>query len=296
MHSQDTPKSYRGRFAPSPSGSLHFGSLIAATASYLDAKAHQGKWLLRIEDVDTPRVRSGAIQSILNILEVYGFEWDEDVLYQSQRFEAYQSELNRLIDSQLVYPCSCSRKSLNKIAKFGASGLIYPNLCRKELYNSESSLRTYRLLTDDRPISFIDRIEGLQTQCIESEVGDFALKRSDGIFTYQLAVVVDDEYQGITDVVRGKDLLDNTARQLYLQQLLGYSTPRYLHFPTMLDQSGKKLSKQNHAPEIQKEDRLFNIHKCLQFLGQKPPPIDDFDSVESLWRWAIANWEYKKIL
>lgn len=286
-----TPKSYRGRFAPSPSGSLHFGSLIAATASYLDAKAHQGKWLLRIEDVDTPRIRQGAIASIIRILEIYSFEWDEDILYQSQRFAAYQLELDRLIAAQHVYPCSCSRKSLQNKATFGAAGMIYPGLCRAQLHHPESPLRTYRLLTDDQPISFIDRVKGLQRQCIASEVGDFALKRSDGIFTYQLAVVVDDAYQGITDIVRGEDLLDNTARQLYLQKLLGYASPRYLHFPTATDESGKKLSKQNHAPEIQAKDRMMNIHNALQFLGQNPPKREDFEHITDLWNWAIENWD-----
>lgn len=283
---------YRGRFAPSPSGSLHFGSLIAATASYLDAKANQGKWLLRIEDVDTPRVRTNAIQSIIRILEIYGFEWDEEILYQSQRFNTYQTILDELLDKKHVYPCSCSRKSLNKIAKFGSCGLIYPNICRKQLNQPESPLRTYRLLTNDDPINFHDRREGFQSQCLASEIGDFSLKRSDGIFTYQLAVVLDDEYQGITDIVRGKDLLDNTARQVYLQQLLGYPQPRYFHFPTAMDKFGNKLSKQNHAPEIIASDKLHNIHKSLQFLGQNPPNLNDFENISDLWDWAVESWNY----
>jgi len=286
---------YRGRFAPSPSGSLHFGSLIAATASYLDAKANKGKWLLRIEDVDTPRVRDGAIQSIIHTLDTYGFEWDESILYQSQRFDAYQAALDELIAAKHVYPCSCSRKSLNKIAKFGTCGLIYPGLCRNGLHQAESQLRTQRLLTNNNAIEFYDRAKGVQSQRLESEVGDFALKRSDGIYTYQLAVVVDDAYQGITDIVRGEDLLDNTARQLYLQQLLGYSRPRYLHFPTARDKSGNKLSKQNHAPEIQVKNKRLNIHKSLAFLGQHPPDINNFDNTTDLWKWAINHWDSSDI-
>ena len=285
---------YRGRFAPSPSGSLHFGSLIAAVASYLDAKAHQGKWLLRIEDIDQARVQAGAIQSILQTLESYGFAWDEEILYQSQRFEHYQKALDYLIQQQQSYPCSCTKKIIQQTAKLGKYGWIYAGTCRQSLANPQAKQYAYRLKCNDLVITFEDKLKGKQSQNVLSEVGDFVLKRSDGVFAYQLAVVLDDAYQNISHIVRGEDLLDNTARQIYLQQLLKLPTPEYLHFPIAKDKTGRKLSKSNHAPEIKITDKLENIHKALQFLGQQPPKITDFEHMDDLWKWAITHWNRDK--
>ncbi len=292
---RNLPSEYRGRFAPSPSGSLHFGSLIAAVASYLDAKAHQGKWLLRIEDIDQARVQTGAIQSILQILEGYGFAWDETILYQSQRFKHYQKTLDDLIYQQQSYPCSCTKKIIKQTAKLGQYGWIYVGTCRQSMANPQAQQYAYRLKCNDLTISFEDKLKGKQTQKILSEVGDFILKRSDGVFAYQLAVVIDDAYQHISHIVRGEDLLDNTARQIYLQQLLKLSTPEYLHFPIAKDKTGRKLSKSNQAPEIKIADKLENIHQALQFLGQQPPAITDFEHIDDLWKWAIIHWNRNKI-
>jgi glutamyl-Q tRNA(Asp) synthetase len=281
---------YRGRFAPSPSGSLHFGSLLAATASYLDAKAHQGSWLLRIEDLDLPRVRRGAVSAILNILECYGFAWDENILYQSQRFSVYQESVDELLTTEKAYWCSCSRKLLQQTAQLGSAGLIYPRHCQQGLYQTASPLRTVRLHCNNSAIQFKDRLYGRQQQCIASEVGDFVIRRSDAVYSYQLAVVIDDNYQGISDVIRGYDLLNNTARQIYLQQLLNYATPRYLHIPIAVDKNGNKLSKRNLAKALECQDALGNIYQALCFLGQNPPRKSDFSTLADLWKWAIMHW------
>ena len=288
---------YRGRFAPTPSGPLHFGSLVAATASYLDAKSHQGSWLLRIDDLDKPRVQIGAIQSIIHTLETYGFKWDEEILYQSQRSSAYQNTLDELILQKKAYFCGCSKKRVQQTATMmGESGPIYFGTCRNRFSRDMSTPMSVRVLTDDKMISFEDRIQGFQQQQIESEVGDFILKRSDGIYAYQLATVVDDAHQNITDVVRGIDLLDNTARQLYLQKLLACSDVAYLHFPIVTNSEGNKLSKQNHAAAILANDSFKNVYQSLIFLGQQPPEENEFDNIDDLWSWAINNWDINKIL
>ncbi len=284
---------YIGRFAPSPSGPLHFGSLIAATASYLCAKSVNGKWLLRIEDVDKFRIKENSISSIINTLESYGYQWDDTILYQSQRSEAYQDALNSL--GKLAYPCSCTRKFLQKQAPAGTYGYIYTGFCREQLSNPNAPQFAIRLRTNNTPIYFNDTLQAPLSQNIETEVGDFIIKRSDKMFSYQLAVVVDDEYQQITEVVRGSDLLDNTPRQLYLQQCLGYSPPSYLHFPTAITADGKKLSKQNHSPEVDPRQKRLTILKTLNFLGQQAPAIDQFSTLEELWDWAIKNWDRDKI-
>ena len=286
---------YRGRFAPSPSGALHFGSLLAATASYLDAKAHQGDWLVRIEDLDLPRVAQGAIGAILNTLECYGFTWDDSVVYQSQRFALYQTIVDELLQRKQAYWCSCSRKLLQSTAKRGIAGFIYPRHCVNTLYQPESPLRTVRLHCNDTPIVFEDRLYGRQQQCIATEIGDFVIRRSDAVYAYQLAVVIDDYAQGISDIVRGADLLDNTARQLYLQQLLNYPHPRYLHIPIAVDQHGNKLSKRNRATALKCQDALHNIHQVLCLLGQNPPPKSDFAHLDDLWQWAIMHWNISKL-
>ena len=284
---------YIGRFAPSPSGPLHFGSLIAATASYLCAKSVNGKWRLRIEDVDKFRIKENSISSIINTLESYGYQWDDDILYQSQRSEAYQDAVDSL--GKTAYPCTCTRKFLQKQVPAGSYGYLYPGFCREQISNPDASQFAMRLRTNNTPICFDDYLQDTLYQNIEAEVGDFIIKRSDKMFSYQLAVVVDDEYQQITEVVRGSDLLDNTPRQLYLQQCLGYQQPSYLHFPTAITPNGKKLSKQNHSPEVDAYQKRLTILKTLNFLGQHPPAIEQFSTLEELWNWAIKNWDRDKI-
>jgi glutamyl-Q tRNA(Asp) synthetase len=231
---------YRGRFAPSPTGPLHFGSLVAALGSYLDAKAHNGEWLVRIEDLDTPRVVPGAADDILRTLERFGLEWDGPVLYQSSRIEAYEAALHDLRRRGLVFPCGCSRKDV---------GDRYGGTCRAGL-RGRSDTPSWRFRVNDETVEFVDLRLGLQSQNVADYVGDFVLKRADGPFAYQLAVVVDDAFQGITDVVRGEDLLDSTARQILLQRALGLPQPRYRHLPVVLNDTGQKLSKQTGATAL----------------------------------------------
>lgn len=287
-------KQYIGRFAPSPTGPLHFGSLIAATASYLCARQKQGQWLLRIEDVDKPRTQKGATKSIIQALEDYGFEWNDKIRYQSEHSQDYQNALDQL--QPFTYPCSCTRKSLQTRAATGRFSYIYPGYCRNGLSQPLASQKSIRIRSDvpgclNQP-EFIELCQiKPYSQIIEKEVGDFILKRSDGLFSYQLAVVVDDHLQGITDIVRGADLFDNTPRQNYLQCLLGYSQPRYLHFPVAVYDTGKKLSKQNASPAISLQNKRKSLLSALDFLGQKPPALDNFSSVNDIWQWAVQNWD-----
>jgi glutamyl-Q tRNA(Asp) synthetase len=284
---------YIGRFAPSPSGPLHFGSLIAATASYLCAKSVHGKWLLRIEDVDKFRIKKNSINSIIQTLESYGYHWNDEILYQSQRNEAYQEALNTL--GKLAYPCSCTRKFLQRKIPAGTYGYIYPGYCREQLNNPDAAQFSTRLRTNNTVVYFADELQAPLWQHIETTVGDFIIKRSDHMFSYQLAVVVDDAYQQISEVVRGSDLLDNTPRQLYLQQCLGYQQPSYLHFPTAITADGKKLSKQNHSPEVSANKKRQTILNTLNFLGQQAPSMENFCCLDDIWDWAIKNWDRDKI-
>lgn len=284
-----------GRFAPSPTGPLHFGSLIAATASYLCARcAPDGQWILRIEDVDTQREQQGASAAIINTLEAYGFVWDGEISYQSQRTHHYQAALEAL--AKHCYPCSCTRKELQAHSQLGTFGYIYPDLCRHSIHNPAATQHGIRVVTDDTPYCFTDHCQtGEFCQQLHREVGDFILKRRDGLFAYQLAVVVDDHLQGITQVVRGADLFDNTPRQLYLQQLLAYARPEYLHFPVATTADGKKLSKQNLSPQVGLDAKRDYLVKALRFLGQAPPAAAEFSSVSELWTWAITHWDANAI-
>jgi glutamyl-Q tRNA(Asp) synthetase len=255
---------YRGRFAPTPSGPLHFGSLVAALASYLEARSRGGEWLLRIEDVDPPRVVAGASASILRTLAAHGFEWDGDVLYQSRRGEAYQDAVARLIDAGRVYACACSRKLVSDLSEPGVDGPVYPGTCRGKEADAMGALRF--LLTEQRVV-FQDALLGRVACNVMQECGDFVLKRADGVFTYQIAVVVDDAEQGITHIVRGADLLTSTARQIVLQRALGYPTPAYMHLPVVLDAQGFKLSKQTLAAPLLDGDPLPALRLAGRFLG-----------------------------
>ncbi|MEJ2308911.1 MAG: tRNA glutamyl-Q(34) synthetase GluQRS [Gammaproteobacteria bacterium] len=277
---------YRGRFAPSPTGSLHFGSLVSAVASYLDARRHDGAWYLRIEDVDKPREKPGSAASILSTLENFGMQWDGDVLYQSQRHDAYAGAIRRLLEERKAFHCSCSRKRLAESSRPGEQGLIYPGTCR-DGHDRGAPQLSVRLLTDNEPVQFEDRILGRQTQQVAREVGDFIIRRADGFYAYQLAVVVDDAFQQITHIVRGEDLLFSTARQIRLQHALGYATPSYAHHPLVRDGSGHKLGKSTSAWPVDSAQPLATLGRVLEFLHQQPV---EADTIDSFWKQAIAGW------
>ena len=276
---------YVGRFAPSPSGPLHFGSLAAALASWLDARAARGRWLLRIEDLDAPRTQPGAVDDIVRTLERFGLTWDGPVIYQSLRGARYEAALQRL--QGRTYWCGCTRREIADSALgLAADGAqIYPGTCRDGLPAGKPP-RALRVRTQRQAISFEDRVQGAQQQSVEELVGDFVLYRADGQFAYQLAVVVDDAEQGVTDVVRGADLVDSTARQIHLQRLLGYPEPRYLHIPVAVNAFGEKLSKQSGAQAIDASRRDELIPRILTFLGQRASVgLDE----------AVANWTPSRI-
>jgi len=258
---------YVGRFAPSPTGPLHFGSLVAALASYRAARSAKGKWQLRLDDLDQPRAQPGAADGILRALERLGFDWDGPVLVQSSRLERYRAVLDELVRRGLAYPCSCTRKELEDSALAIDGARIYPGTCRHGLAPGKAA-RAVRLRTHGAPIGFADAIQGWIEQRVEKEVGDFVLRRADGIIAYQLAIVVDDLDQGVTHVVRGADLLDSTARQIHLQRLLGARTPRYAHVPVALNASGEKLSKQTGARPLDLSDPKAELARARRFLGQ----------------------------
>jgi glutamyl-Q tRNA(Asp) synthetase len=261
---------YRGRFAPSPTGPLHFGSLVAALGSYLDARAHDGEWLVRMEDLDPPREAPGAAADILRTLESLGLRWDGAVLRQTERGGAYRAALAELERRGATYSCACTRSEIGDSALAGIDGsLVYPGTCRNGLPPGRTA-RATRVRVDDAAIEFEDAVQGQMRQRLATDVGDFVLRRADGLFAYQLAVVVDDAAQGITDVVRGADLLDSAPRQIFLQRLLGVPTPRYLHLPVATNAVGDKLSKQTLAPPIDRTRPGAALLAALDFLGQRP--------------------------
>lgn len=275
---------YVGRFAPSPTGPLHFGSLVAAVASYVDARAHPGgRWLVRIEDVDAPRTVPGAADAILRALEAFGFAWDGEVVYQSARGDAYQAALDFLTHRNLAFPCGCSRREIE-------SGL-YPGTCRAGLPPGREA-RAWRLRVTDAPIEYGDRWLGSQRETLSTTCGDFVLRRADGCWAYQLAVVVDDAWQGVTDVVRGLDLLDSTARQIWLQRQLGLPTPRYLHVPVVLAEDGQKLSKQTGARPIDPAEAPQTLREAFRFLGLVLP--EEAQTVPEIWR-ASASLNLERL-
>jgi glutamyl-Q tRNA(Asp) synthetase len=261
-------RDYVGRFAPSPTGPLHFGSLVAALASYMEARAARGKWLLRMEDLDGPREQPGAADQILRALERLGFEWDGPVLRQSARQERYRAVLEDLARRGFTYPCGCSRKELEDSVLAIDGARVYPGTCRHGLVPGRQA-RAVRLRTHAAPIAFADRIQGEIEQRVEREVGDFVVQRADGTVAYQLAVVVDDFDQGVTDVVRGADLLDSTARQIHLQRILGAPQPRYAHVPVAVNAAGEKLSKQTGAAPLDLADPRRELARARRFLGQQ---------------------------
>ena len=280
---------YRGRFAPSPTGPLHFGSLVAALGSYLDARAQGGEWLLRIEDVDAPRTVPGAEASILNTLEALGFTWDGPVVRQSERLDVYHGALVRLQAEGLVYPCACTRSEIAARTSEASvdGGLLYPGTCRAGLPAGVAA-RAWRLRVPDREFAFVDRVQGAHRQNLEREVGDFILLRADGQYAYQLAVVVDDALQGVNAVVRGVDLLDSTPRQMWLQECLGVPTPTYAHLPVAVNAVGEKLSKQTRAPAVDPRQGSRVLAEVMRFLGFDVPAGLRQAPLPEFWVWAQA--------
>lgn len=285
----------RGRFAPSPTGLLHFGSLITAAGSYLEARSRGGEWLVRIEDLDPPHEMPGASDAIPRTLEAYGLYWDGPVMYQSRRTEAYEEALDRLRRAAMVYPCGCLRQDILKVSHIGPGGrAIYPGTCRDGLAPGRPA-RALRVRTRQERIGFTDRVQGELYQVLEDEVGDFIVRRAEGWHAYQLAVVVDDAAQGITDIVRGSDLFDSTPRQIYLQRLLGLPTPTYAHLPVAVNENGNKLSKQTEAPAVPLDDPVPLLYRVLVFLNQQPPPELGHARLDEFWDWAIAHWRLEQV-
>ena len=282
---------YVGRFAPSPTGPLHFGSLVAAVASYLQARVNDGLWLLRVEDIDPPRAQPGASKEIISSLEDYGFEWDGDVIFQSESREAHEAALATLIEHGLAYRCQCSRRDLEDAPR-GVLGTIYPGTCRSGCDSDDAAIR---LLTNDSEIAYDDLLQGHMAQHLESESGDFIIRRRDGLIAYHLAVVVDDEIQGVTEIVRGIDLMDSTPRQIWLQQLLGYRTPSYAHIPVITHADGDKLSKLTGAPGVSPNNIEKMLVEALIALQQQPPIELAQSTREEIWSWAIKNWQLGKL-
>src|ERR1035441_4169296 len=285
---------YRGRFAPSPTGPLHFGSLVAAVGSYLEAKSRGGLWLVRMEDLDQPREQPGAADAILRTLEACGMSWDGNIMYQSKRSEAYRAALARLEAQGLAYVCGCSRREIADSGLGPDGALIYPGTCRNGLAPGKTP-RATRVRVGHELIEFEDALQGKIRQDLAAEVGDFVLLRADGLYAYQLAVVVDDAEDGITDVVRGADLLDSTPRQIYLQHLLGLRAPRYLHLPAAVNAAGEKLSKQTRAAPVDERDPVPVLAQVMDFLGQAPPAQLRRAPPAEFWRWALAHWDAKHI-
>lgn len=279
---------YVGRFAPTPSGPLHFGSIVAALASYLDVRHNGGRWLLRIDDIDTPRVRSGADRQIINSLEILGLEWDGDIIYQSERPDRYEQALAQLSERGMLYRCWCPRRT--------TKGKTYPGTCRAraEIAGKPYSLRVK--IPDNSPVLFTDVIQGRLTGRLNELTGDFILRRSDGLIAYNLAVVVDDAAQGVTHVVRGADLLDTTFNQVYLQSVLKLPTPEYAHHPLVVDDRGKKISKQDGATDVlagvSPETVLI---QALSFLGQHPAQELKGAKKQDILAWAVAHWTISAI-
>ena len=268
-----------GRFAPSPTGDLHFGSLVSAVGSYLEAKTAGGTWLLRIEDLDPPREVAGSADRIIHDLQVMGMRPDGQILYQGSRFDVYQNYVNQLLEEGFAFPCACTRTDLPP------SG-IYPGTCRNGISGGKKP-RAIRFRVTEKNCQFFDQVQGHMTESLDRSVGDFIIHRADGLYAYQLAVVIDDDFQGVTQVVRGADLLDSTCRQMCLQEALGLKPPDYMHLPLAISADGKKLSKRIQTDPVKHRDPAFAVTTALTFLGQQPP--EDL-GLETLWGWAMEHW------
>lgn len=283
----------RGRFAPSPTGPLHFGSLVAAIGSYLNVKSRNGSWLLRMEDLDPPREQAGAADLILKTLEAYALNWDESVIYQSDRNEFYENAILSLFRQGLVYTCNCSRKDIETKSLVGIEGYRYPGTCRDlGLADQDTNLR---VLVSNKEFIVADEIQGEIKQNLATDIGDFIIRRRDRLFSYQLAVVVDDDEQNISEVFRGTDLMDSTIRQVYLQRVLDNPTPDYYHIPVAVNEEGKKLSKQTHAEPVNPAGDSATLQAALDFLGQSPPKELVNAAPVELIQWATENWDILKV-
>lgn len=283
----------RGRFAPSPTGPLHFGSLVAALGSYFNARAANGEWLVRLEDLDPPREEAGAADLILHVLEKLGLEWDGEVVYQSRRLDLYRDAIRELSHLGLTYCCTCSRRDIALVGPPGIEGARYPGTCRGASHKNIHA--STRVVTDNKEIGFVDGVQGYQAQRLESDVGDFIIQRRDGLIAYQIAVVVDDAEQGITEVVRGSDLLNSTPRQIYLQRLLDLPSPEYVHLPVVADANGNKLSKQTGAQPIDTGNAPQVLFSALEFLGQQPPHELRGANAAELLGWGISHWRLENV-
>ncbi len=286
---------YTGRFAPSPTGLLHIGSLLTATASYAAARAAGGRWLLRMEDLDPPREMPGAVADILRTLEAFGFEWDGEVAYQSRRHALYRAVLADLQARNLVYPCYCSRRQWQQEARAGADGFVYGGRCADPAFRQPENGKTpaWRLRVPDGDIVFDDAIVGRYRQNLARDIGDFVLLRADGFWAYQLAVVADDAEQGITHVVRGQDLLVSTPRQIWLQRCLNYPQPHYAHLPLLTNRAGQKWSKQTLAPALDLARREQLLRQVMAYL--QLPPCPAVDKPQDLLAWAVRHWDIARI-
>lgn len=286
---------YTGRFAPSPTGLLHIGSLLTAVASYADARSNGGKWLVRMEDLDPPREMAGAASHILHTLEAFGFEWDGEVAYQSRRYALYEETLCRLKTAGLVYPCYCSRKDWQAGARRGADGFVYNGRCRHPGQRPalQGKQPAWRIRVPDRIIGFSDGIVGDYAQNLARDIGDFVLLRADGYWAYQLAVVADDAEQDVTHIVRGQDLLVSTPRQIYLQQCLDVPTPQYAHLPLLTNAQGQKWSKQTLAPALDLNRREQLLRQVFRYLNL--PEAPETDRPAELLDWAVAHWDMDKV-
>lgn len=285
---------YIGRFAPSPTGLLHIGSLLTALASYADARAQDGRWLVRMEDLDPPREMAGAADDILRTLEAFGFEWDGGVAYQSRRYDLYHEALGRLKAKGLVYPCDCSRKDWQAAARAGADGFVYNGCCagldpQRALHKTPA----WRVRVPDEIIGFDDAVVGHYAQNLAHDIGDFVLLRADGFWAYQLAVVADDAAQGITHIVRGQDLLVSTPRQLWLQRALDAPEPHYAHLPLLVNGAGQKWSKQTLAPALDLGAREALLRQVMAYL--KLPAAPEVDRPQDLLDWAVRHWDLAKV-
>ena len=286
--------SYRGRFAPSPTGPLHFGSMVAAVGSFLQAKSRGGEWLVRMEDLDPPREVPGVADGILHTLEALSLHWDGAVMFQSRRHGVYEAALNMLERLDAIYPCACSRREIADSSVSGVDGPVYPGTCRAGLPAGRAP-RAWRVRVNGRAIEFVDAVQGRVVHDLAADFGDFVVRRADGYFAYQLAVVVDDAEQGISEVVRGADLIESTPRQMHLQGLLGLPTPDYLHLPVALSQQHEKLSKQTFAAPADIVRPVPMLYQVLRFLGQDPPPALAESDLDDFWRWAIAHWRMDRV-
>ncbi len=288
-------KVYRGRFAPSPSGPLHFGSLLAATASYLQARQQQGEWWLRIEDIDPPREVKGASQQIIDTLTLYGFEWD-NLSYQSQRLDSYQHYFDKLLQTHQAYACGCSRKQIQQFNQQQSKPAgFYSGTCRKGLHGKPARSIRIKLEEPASRLTLHDAIQGTHTNDLLNTVGDFIIKRTDGLFSYQLAVAIDDSTQNMTQIVRGYDLHESSFCQQYIRQALGLNSPDYAHIPVATSHDGVKLSKQTAAQDIATELPQKVLWQALDILGQQPPASLKTQNLKQLWQWGFTHWNLTKV-